>query len=71
MHHLRLNGKLEIDFFKDSSFAELRMTINAEMKRLKASGESSKQKQAEPISVEEEEDRGKWVYSETTTHKLS
>ena len=44
MRHLRLNGKPEIDFFKDSTFTELtcRMTIDAEMKRLKASGESSK-----------------------------
>ena len=55
MRHLHLNGKLEIDFFKDSSFAELRMTIDAEMKRPKASGESSKQKQVGPISVEEKE----------------
>ena len=31
------------------------MTIDAEMKRLKVSGESSKRKQAEPISVGKEE----------------
>ena len=55
MCHLCLNGKPEIDYFKYSSFAELKMTIDAEMKRLKVSGESSKRKQAEPISVEEEE----------------
>ena len=55
MFHLPLNGKPEIDLFKDSSFVELRMTIDVEMKRLKAFRESSKWKQAVPISVEEEE----------------
>ena len=55
MRHVHFNDKPKIDLFKDSSFAELRMTIDAEMRRLKAFRESFKQKQAVPISVEEEE----------------
>ena len=53
--HLRFNGKPSVDFFKDSSFAELRMTLDAEMKRLQRSGLGSKKKKAEPITPEEEE----------------
>ena len=44
-----------MNFFKDSSFAELRMTLDAEMKRLQRSGLGSKKKKAEPITPEEEE----------------
>ena len=53
--HLRFHGKPEIDFFKDAPFAEFRMSLDAEMKRLQRCGLGSKRKKAEPISCEEEE----------------
>ena len=42
------------DIFKDSAFAEFRSSLNAEMKQLQARGLGSKQRQAEPITEEED-----------------
>ena len=53
--HLRFHGKPEIDFFKDAPFAECRMSLDAEMKRLQRCGLGSRRKKAKPISPEEEE----------------
>ena len=55
MRFIRLNGKPEVDFFRDQDFAEFRGVLDAEMKRLKASGIGSQKRQAEPLSLEEEE----------------
>jgi hypothetical protein len=56
MRHIRKNcGKPEIDFFKDPQFADFRSSLDAEMKRLQASGVGSTKKQAEPLTLEEEE----------------
>ena len=56
MRHIRQNcGKPEIDFFKDPDFADFRSSLDAEMKRLQAAGIGSVRKQAEPITMDEEE----------------
>ncbi|XP_064403277.1 zinc finger MYM-type protein 2-like [Halichondria panicea] len=47
--------KPEIDFFKDPEFAQFRSSLDAEMKRLQATGLGSTRKQAEPLSMQEEE----------------
>ena len=49
------NGKPEVDFFRDQDFVEFRGVLDAEMKRLKACGIGSQKRQAEPLSLEEEE----------------
>ena len=48
-------GKPEIDFFKDPQFVDFRSSLDAELKRLQASGVGSVRKQAEPLTLEEEE----------------
>ena len=56
MRHLRQNcGMPDIDFFKDPEFANLKSSLDAEMKKIQASGKGSIKKQAEPLSLEEEE----------------
>ena len=55
MRFVRLNGKLQVDFFHDKDFAELRGVLDAEMKRLKSAGIGSQKRQAEPLTPEEEE----------------
>ena len=55
MRFVRLNGKPEVDFFRDQAFAELRTVLDAEMKRLKAAGIGSRAHKAEPLTPEEEE----------------
>ena len=55
MRYLRWNGQPDIDLFKQPSFSEFRRCLDAEMKRLKASGESCRKKKAEPIAEDEEE----------------
>ena len=55
MRYVRMNLKAGVDFFKDAEFAELRTVIDAEMKRLQAKGLGSHHKQAEPLTVEEED----------------
>ncbi len=39
---LRFNGHPSIDFFNNSAFADLKLTLNAEMKRLQKGGVGSK-----------------------------
>ena len=55
MRFLRQNGRPEIDFFKNDSFLEFRTSLDAEMKRLQSTGLGSKRKQAEPLTLAEEE----------------
>ena len=55
MRFVRLNGKLQVDFFHDKDFAELWGVLDAEMKRLKSAGIGSQKRQAEPLTPEEEE----------------
>ena len=55
MHHIRWNGKPHLDLFKDDSFASFRASLDAEMKRLQAQGIRSKKRQAEILTVEEED----------------
>ena len=55
MRFVRLNGKSEIDFFKDQAFTDFRAVLDAEMKRLKLAGIGSRARKAEPLTLEEEE----------------
>ena len=55
VRYLRSNGHPSLDIFKDSAFAEFRSSLDAEMKRLQAKGLGSKQRQAEPITEDEED----------------
>ena len=55
LRHLRQNGHPTLDIFKDSSFAEFRSTLDAEMKRLQHKGLGSMRRQAEPLTEKEEE----------------
>ena len=56
MRHLRHNcNKPEIDFLKDLEFADFRASLDAEMKRLQSAGVGSIKKQAEPLTIEDEE----------------
>ena len=45
----------EINIFKDAQFAGFRRTLDAEMKRLRSAGLGVRKKQAEPISIQEED----------------
>ena len=54
MHHLRWNGKPNLDILKDPEFADFKAFLDAEMKRLQSQGIGSKRK-AEVLTVEEEE----------------
>ena len=56
MRYLRQNGRPELDFLKQYAFADLKTTLDAEMKRLKRAGVGNSKKQAEPLSEEEEEE---------------
>ncbi len=55
MCQLRWSGQPSIDFFTDSDFAEFKASLDAEMKRLQSNGTGSKKRQAETITLEEEE----------------
>ena len=56
MRYIRKNcGKPEINFFKHQQFADFHSSLDAEMKWLQASGVGSVRKQAEPLTLEEEE----------------
>ena len=48
-------GRPELDTFKDPSFSDFRASLDAEMKRLQTAGIGSVKKQAEPLTIEEEE----------------
>ena len=55
MRYLRVNVREGIDFFKDQEFASFRKVMDAEMKRLQGKGLGSCRKQAEPLTLKEEE----------------
>ena len=55
MRYMRNNGNPGLDIFRDKEFAEFRAVLDSEMKRLQAAGLGSQKKQAEPITMEEEE----------------
>ncbi len=42
-------------FFADHDFADFKKSLDAEMKRLQSKGLGSKKRQAEPLSLDEEE----------------
>ena len=54
LRYIRQNGKPEVDFFRDKEFAQFRMVLDSEMKRLKASGVQKRKRKAEPLTVEDE-----------------
>ncbi len=71
MRYVRQNGRPEVDFFKDPSFADFRLSLDAEMKRLQSNGLGSKRKQAEPLTLEEEEELwNKKVLGDHNPHAL-
>ena len=49
------NWKPEIDFSKETAYAEFRATLDAELKCLKQAGNGSRKRKAEPLTQEEEE----------------
>ena len=53
LRYIREN-RPEINIFKSSSFAGFQRTLDGEMKRLRSTGLGVKRKQAEPITIEEE-----------------
>lgn len=53
--YIRMSGRSSIDVFKDSEFADFRVCLDAEMKRLQREGHGSKIRKAEPLTLEEEE----------------
>ena len=55
MRHLRQHGWHAIDIFNDPSFAEFRATLDSEMKTVQSLGIGSKKKEAESLTVEDEE----------------
>ena len=55
MCHLRISGQPSLDFFKVPNFTDFRTSLDAEMKRLQGAGVGSHRKQAEPLTVEDEE----------------
>ena len=56
MRHSPQNcGMPDIDLLKDPEFADLKSSLDAEMKKIQAFGKGSIKKQAEPLSLEEEE----------------
>ena len=55
MCYLRSESHPNIDFFRDASFSRFREVLDVEMKRLQKEGLGSKPRQAEPLSVQDEE----------------
>jgi len=55
MRYLRMNGHPSIDFFGDRDFVTFRSTLDAEMKRIQSLGIGSKKRQAEVLTLEEED----------------
>ena len=53
LRYIREN-RPEINIFKSSSFASFQRTLDGEMKRLRSTGLGVKRKQAEPITIQEE-----------------
>ena len=55
LRYLRLNGRQEIDFFKDIAFKNMLAVLDSKMKNLRRNGIGVVTKQAEPITLKEEE----------------
>ena len=55
VNFLRQNGKPQVDFFKDDTFAYFRSSLDGEMKYFQSKGIGSTSRQAEPLTVDEEE----------------
>ena len=55
MRYLKWNGHPKIDFFSDSDFNQFKASLDTEMKKLQSCGKGSKKRQAEPLTIEEEE----------------
>lgn len=55
MRYLRANGQPSIDFFIDPEFCTFKTSLDAEMKRLQTQGLGSKKRQAEEITLDEED----------------
>ena len=55
MRFLRQSGQPQLDFFKEDVYAGFRSSLDGEMKRLQSKGIGSASRQAEPLTVEEEE----------------
>ena len=56
MRHIHHDcGRLEIDFFNDPGFSDFCSSLDVEMKRLQSAGLGSERKQAEPLTLEEEQ----------------
>ena len=53
LRHIR-ERRPEINIFQDAQYAGFRRTLDSEMKKLRISGLGVKRKQAEPISIEDE-----------------
>ena len=55
IRHVKATTIPGVDWFKDIEFATLRGSLDGEMKRLQSQGKGSTHKQAEPLSLDEEE----------------
>ena len=55
MRYLSSESHPDIDFFRDASFSRFREVLDIEMKRLHKEGLDSIPRQAEPLSVQDEE----------------
>ena len=55
VRHLRNTSYPSLDLFQDPAVVQFRSSLDAENKRLQAKGLGSKQRQAEPITEEEED----------------
>ena len=54
MRHLWCNERPDIDIFRSSDFSDFRTNLDAEMKQLQAEGISTKKKQAQILTIENE-----------------
>lgn len=50
-----VNSQPKINFFNDPQFTHFKMSLDGEMKRLQSSGKGVTKRQAEPLTVEEED----------------
>ena len=55
MRFLRQSGQPQLDFFKEDVYAGFHSSLDGEMKHLQSKGIGSASREAEPLTVEEEE----------------
>ena len=55
MRHLRWNGRLQVDLFRDCDFHDFRASLDTGMKRLQREGIGAKKRQAEVLTEANEE----------------